>query len=206
MTGEVSSKAKHLRDEERQEIQDCLKHGMTFKAIARRIGKDPTTISKEVKKHIKVRPSEYRRVKADGTPMPQEKCPALLKAPFVCNPCAKNSGSCRFERQVYVAKKAQAQYKDLLSEARPGIPLNKETFYRADEIITEGIKRGQHLYHILHSHDLGVSKSTVYRHLKRGYLSISPIDMPRVVKFKPHVDRKAERVPKALKIGRTYAK
>ncbi|MBR2572541.1 MAG: helix-turn-helix domain-containing protein, partial [Clostridia bacterium] len=42
---------KHLTFEDRVEIQDCLYHGVSFKAIARRIGKDPTTISKEVKKH-----------------------------------------------------------------------------------------------------------------------------------------------------------
>ena len=39
---------KHLTEEDRQEIQDCLNHGMTFKQIARRIGKDQTTVSKEV--------------------------------------------------------------------------------------------------------------------------------------------------------------
>ncbi len=35
---------KHLTEEDRQEIQDCLNHGMTFKQIARRIGKDQTTV------------------------------------------------------------------------------------------------------------------------------------------------------------------
>ncbi|MDR0817554.1 MAG: helix-turn-helix domain-containing protein, partial [Clostridiales Family XIII bacterium] len=52
MTNEKEAKKnKHLTDDDRQEIQDCLNHGMTFKAIGRRIGKDQTTISKEVKKH-----------------------------------------------------------------------------------------------------------------------------------------------------------
>jgi IS30 family transposase len=35
--------------DDRHEIQSCLDLGMTFKAIAARIGKDQTTISKEVK-------------------------------------------------------------------------------------------------------------------------------------------------------------
>jgi IS30 family transposase len=205
MTDKQTAKNKHLTDEERAEIQDCLKHGMTFKAIAKRVGKDQTTISKEVKKHIEIRASNIKRSKEDGTAIPNPKCPALLKAPFVCNPCKKYHCGCGYDRQVYVAKKAQQEYKELLSEARTGIPLNKEAFYRADTIITEGIKRGQHLYHILHSNDLGISKSSVYRHLKRGYLSISPLDMPRVVKFKPRLRRKIPCVPKALKAGRTHA-
>ncbi|MDR1569765.1 MAG: helix-turn-helix domain-containing protein, partial [Oscillospiraceae bacterium] len=65
-----STKHKHLTDEERQEIQDCLKHGMTFKDIARRIGKDQTTISKEVKKHITIRAGGGRKSMEDGTPIP----------------------------------------------------------------------------------------------------------------------------------------
>ena len=45
-------KWKHLTDEQRMEIQECLYHGMTFKAIGRRIEKDQTTVSKEVKGHM----------------------------------------------------------------------------------------------------------------------------------------------------------
>ena len=40
-------KNKHMTKDDRTEIQDCLYKGMTFKAIGRRIGKDPTTVSKE---------------------------------------------------------------------------------------------------------------------------------------------------------------
>lgn len=45
----MSAKNKHMQYEDRLEIQECLNKGMTFKAIARRIGKDPTTVSKKVK-------------------------------------------------------------------------------------------------------------------------------------------------------------
>ena len=37
-------KHKHLTIEERDEIQACLDHGMGFKAIGQRIGKDQTTV------------------------------------------------------------------------------------------------------------------------------------------------------------------
>ncbi len=46
-------KNKHMTLEDRVEIQECLSKGMTFKAIASQIGKDPTTVSKEVKLHAK---------------------------------------------------------------------------------------------------------------------------------------------------------
>lgn len=75
----MSAKNKHMQYEDRLEIQECLNKGMTFKAIARRIGKDPTTVSKEVKLHLETHQNGH--VKIDGV------CPKLLKAPFVCNGC-----------------------------------------------------------------------------------------------------------------------
>jgi IS30 family transposase len=177
---------------------------MTFKDIARRIGKDQTTISKEVKKHINVKDEGVTRMDLYGNPITPEICTALLTAPFVCNPCSKRHVRCKYQKQFYYAGVAQGEYKSLLSEAREGIPLNKESFYEIDRVLSEGVKKGQHLYHIMKTHDLGISKSTVYRHLKRGYLSVSPLDFPRVVKFKMRKPAYCVYVPKAAKIGRTH--
>ena len=189
------SKNKHMSLDSRTEIQQCLDHGMTFKAIAKRIGKDQTTVSKEVKKHICFTPSDVTHLNPDGTVKDNVTCPSLLKAPFVCNPCKKRHRTCSFKKQFYNAKKAQGEYESLLSESREGIPLNKEAFYEIDAVVTKGIKKGQHLYHIIKANNLGISKSTVYRHLHRGYLSAAAIDFPRVVKFKKRCKRHEEYVP-----------
>lgn len=204
MTDLKIKKNKHLTMVERQEIQDCLSHGMTFKAIAARIGKDQTTVSKEVKKHLTLNPAPIKHMDRDGTTLENTVCPQLLKAPFVCNPCQKKSRHCAFQKQLYRATEAQSEYESLLSEAREGIPLNKQEFYDMDAVVSDGIKRGQHLYHILQSNNLGISKSTVYRHLHRGYLSVGNSDFPRVVKFKSRRQPKVQYVPKAAKIGRSY--
>jgi transposase, IS30 family len=203
MTDLNSTKFKHLTLDDRTEIQMCLDRGMTFKAIAVRVGKDQTTISKEVKRHIKVNPSITKKFDKHGNPI-ADICPLLLKAPFVCNPCRKRHAQCGFQKQLYNAKAAQKDYEALLVEAREGIPLNKQEFYEIDAVITEGIRKGQHLYHIMATNDLGVSKSTVYRHLNRGYLSASKMDFPRVVKFKPRRKHHDQYVPKAARVGRTY--
>ncbi|NJP41791.1 IS30 family transposase [Oscillospiraceae bacterium HV4-5-C5C] len=47
-------KHKHLTNQHRSIIQDGLTRGQSFNAIAKQIGKDPTTISKEVRKHRSV--------------------------------------------------------------------------------------------------------------------------------------------------------
>jgi len=204
MTAINSRKNKHLTLDDRIDIQDCLYHSMTFKAISKRIGKDQTTVSKEVKKHLDVGADDVKRTGINGEPITPEICPALIKAPFVCNPCAKKHIRCKYRKQFYHAKKAQQEYEALLCEAREGIPLSKESFYEIDRTLSEGVKRGQRLYHILQTKTLGISKSTIYRHLKRGYLSVSPIDFPRVVKFKSRKQHPAEYVPKAVKVGRTF--
>lgn len=190
-------KNKHMTLDDRIEIQECLAKGMTFKAIGNRIGKNPTSISREVKLHAQMHKSGYTKT--------DEICPKLLKAPFVCNGCDKKSkSSCPYARRVYFAKTAQKAYEELRSESRSGIPLNKESFYETERIISEAIKKGQHIYHAIKSNHLPVSTATVYRHINKQYYSIGRIDLPRAVKFKPRNPQKSEHIPAWAKRGRTY--
>ena len=92
-------KNKHLTLEDRNTIQQCLDHGMTFKAIAAQIGKDQTTVSKEVKKHLEFTASRVFYRDKNGAVVPTPVCPKLLKTPFVCNPCDKKRFSCAFLKQ-----------------------------------------------------------------------------------------------------------
>lgn len=192
-----SKKNLHMTLQDRIEIQECLSKGMSFKTIGKRIDKDPTTVSKEVKLHTQSHRSGY--VKTDDT------CPKLLKAPYVCNGCElKSKSCCKYLRRVYVAKKAQEEYENLLVEARTGIPLNKEEFYETERIVSEAVRNGQHIYQAVKSNDLPVSCATVYRHINKGYYTISPIDLPRAVKFKQRKPKNQDYVPHCLKKGRTY--
>ena len=190
-------KNKHLTAEDRKEIEECLGKGMDFKHIARHIMKDPTTVSYEIKHHRTEYRNSYTRT--------EEPCPKLLKAPYVCNGCEKKPlRSCPHVRYLYRSAPAQKEYKTLLSEAREGIPLNKESFYEDDRVITSGLQRGQHIYHIQANNPLHSSKSTIYRHFHKGYYSASLIDLPRAVKFKPRNQQHNAYVPGAVKVGRTY--
>lgn len=190
-------KNKHMTLDDRIEIQECLNKGMTFKAIAKRITKDPTTISKEVKLHGKSYTNSFTKT--------DECCPKLLKAPFVCNGCPKrNHSNCQFPRRVYQAKVAQKEYETVLVESREGIPLTKEEFYRNEQIISSAVKAGQNIYHAIQANNLSVSKTTVYRHIEQGYYTISKIDLPRAAKFKPRKVKKGDYVPKGVKIGRSF--
>ena len=188
------TKHKHLTLSDRNDIQLGLERGETFKAIGQLILKDPTTVSKEVKRNRQVRESTCDNLH----------CPLLDKAPFVCNGCPKRRQNCGYQKIFYLAKQAQKQYEQTLIEAREGTPLNLQTFWDMDKIISDGVKKGQHIYHILKTHNLDVSSSTVYRHIRKGYLSIAPIDLARAVKFKERRKSNLPSIPKEAKKGRSY--
>ena len=188
------TKHKHLTLSDRNDIQLGLERGETFKAIGQSILKDPTTVSKEVKRNRQVRESTCHNLP----------CPLLDKAPFVCNGCPKRRQNCGYQKILYLAKQAQKQYEQTLVEAREGTPLNSKTFWDMDKVISDGVKKGQHIYHILKTHNLDVSSSTVYRHIRKGYLSIAPIDLARAVKFKERRKSKLPSIPKEAKEGRSY--
>ena len=188
------TKHKHLTLSDRNDIQLGLERGETFKAIGQLILKDPTTVSKEVKRNKQIRDSTSNNLP----------CPLLNKAPFVCNGCPKRRQNCGYQKVFYLAKQAQKQYEQTLVEAREGTPLNSQTFWDIDKVISDGVKKGQHIYHILKTHNLDVSSSTVYRHIRKGYLSIAPIDLVRAVKFKERRKSKLPSIPKEAKKGRSY--
>ena len=188
------TKHKHLTLSDRNDIQLGLERGETFKAIGQLILKDPTTVSKEVKRNKQIRDSTFNNLS----------CPLLDKAPFVCNGCSKRRQNCGYQKIFYLAKQAQKQYEQTLVESREGTPLNSKTFWDMDKVISDGVKKGQHIYHILKTHNLDVSSSTVYRHIRKGYLSIAPIDLARAVKFKERKKSKLPSIPKEAKEGRSY--
>ena len=188
------TKHKHLTFSDRNDIQLGLERGETFKTIGQSILKDPTTVSKEVKRNRQVRESTCHNLP----------CPLLDKAPFVCNGCPKRRQNCGYKKILYLAKQAQKQYEQTLVEAREGTPLNSKAFWDMDKVISDGVKKGQHIYHILKTHNLDVSSSTVYRHIRKGYLSIAPIDLARAIKFKERRKSKLPSIPKEAKKGRSY--
>lgn len=192
-----NKKNKHMSLDDRIEIQECLIKGMTFKAIGKRIGKSQTTVSREVKLHLQSHRNSY--VATD------EVCPKLLRAPFVCNGCEKKGrANCKYLRQIYSARNAQKEYEDTLVESRTGVALNREEFYESEKVISEAVRNGQHVYHAIKSNNVPVSVATVYRHINKQYYSIGVLDLPRAVKFKPRKKSKDEKIPKCLKVGRSY--
>jgi len=66
MKNKTKGNQKHLTLSQRIDIEKALLAGESFAAIARMLGKDPSTISKEVRRHSKIKD----RKSLDGTPIP----------------------------------------------------------------------------------------------------------------------------------------
>ena len=98
------TKHKHLTLSDRNDIQSGLERGETFKAIGQLILKDPTTVSKEVKRNRLVRDST-----CDNLP-----CPLLDKAPFICNGCPKKDRIVAIRRSSTSLSKLKSSTNKLL--------------------------------------------------------------------------------------------
>ena len=134
----------------------------------------------------------------------KENCSTLRKAPYVCNGCKKKS-SCRLEKYYYKAISAQRKYEQKLHTSRMGINIGEDECAELDNFITPLIKKGQpisHIYNVARD-KLPCSKTTLYRYVNSGILSLKNIDLRRVVRYKP---RKKKISPKTnhSRQNRTY--
>jgi len=169
---------KHLTEDDRAFIAESLQINMTFKEIAKRLVKDPTTVSKEVRTNRTFKQAgnfmdntpnlcihrktceesylcgpEYRgRHCVSGCnrcaycdeacgKFEKEECPALAKAPYVCNGC-KRKNVCRLEKYYYRAVTAHYKYERRLRLSRMGVNIGEEECMELDNFITPLIKRG----------------------------------------------------------------
>lgn len=200
---------------------------MSFKDIAVFIEKDPTTVSKEIRRHrvekissskaalCTLRSECTRRHMCHNSycnslcgkctlhnchhTCPNYKAPVcgrLERAPYVCNGCGIRS--CRQALKYYYrAQAADNSYRETLSETRRGINMTALELDDMNRVISPLLKKGQPLGHIFAAHgaELHCSRRTVYHYLKKGAFSAGPLDLPRMVRYKPRKKRQTEDRP-----------
>ena len=128
-------------------------------------------------------------------------CERLKHSPYVCNGCKSRSG-CRKVRWTYYAREADNSYKEVKSEARKGINLTAEEIYKINSILTPLIKKGQTINHLYINHPdiLDFSKPSFYNYVNNGVFEFSPLDFPRIVKYKKRKNSKNRRTRKEREI------
>lgn len=200
---------KHLTIDQRIIIQTGIANLSLLKHIASTIGKDPTTVKKEILlhryfksgNHYGEEPS-FRCSLRDSCSSANKNSPAFCnsdcssfslsfcklrdKSPAACNGCP-TIRSCRKDKYIYDAKKAQAEYDDTLVDTRLGVNISSKQASELSEIIQPLIKQGQSPAQILMGHpELPFCEKTLYAYIHDGILpNIKDIDLRKKVKYKP---------------------
>lgn len=187
------TKGSHLTLSERIIIEQGLTNGASRTAIARTLGKDKSTIAKEVKKRRKiVKPRSHARngIKPvfDCIHMEQCGCKNVCREPCehyqmthcnrrdkrvgVCNGCDQLR-TCKQVHYIYTAKEADEEYRYTLRDAREGVNLTTSQALELGRQIKKLIDQGQSPYAILSNNnlELNICEKTLYNYITEGVFS-----------------------------------
>ena len=218
-----NNKNLHLTVQERIIIEKGIENGSTKAAIALTIGKDKSTVGKEIKKHRElVHKSSYKincaNMKncshnhvcdncADFKPFT---CNRRDRSPGACNGCSKNT-HCRYDKYRYKADFSHKKYREDLVDSRTGINMSYEGCKAMADIIVPLIKAGHSPYHIVTNHpELNISEKTLYNYIENGiFREFGLLDIDLRIKTKRKITKKAsnkykKREDKKYLNGRTY--
>lgn len=218
-----NNKNLHLTVQERIIIEKGIENGSTKAAIALTIGKDKSTVGKEIKKHRElVHKSSYKincaNMKncshnhvcdncADFKPFT---CNRRDRSPGACNGCSKYT-HCRYDKYRYKADFSHKKYREDLVDSRTGINMPYEECKAMADIIVPLIKAGHSPYHIVTNHpELNISEKTLYNYIENGiFREFGLLDIDLRIKTKRKITKKAsnkykKREDKKYLNGRTY--
>lgn len=215
----------HLTLDERRIILTGITNGSTKTAIAQTIGKDKSTVGKEIKLHrtlthkckMPLECNNYRKCVFDRhcTPDCPEyspfRCSRRDRTPGACNGCS-NWSHCRFDKYLYCPEDAQMDYRSTLVDSRQGVNLTSQEAKAMAETIKPLLKQGQSPFQIVTAHpELGICEKTLYNYIENDVFhetaGITVMDLRRQVSRrlpkKKSVEYKKRADRKHLK-GRSY--
>lgn len=209
-------------------IEEGIRNESSKRSIAETIGKDPSTVAKEIRLHRKLThrcflPREcaaYRKCRfgractmncPDFVPFV---CKRRDRTPGACNGCDKQN-RCRFNKYIYSPEQADTDYHKTLVDSRTGVSLTVEEAEEIAAVVRPLILKGQSPYDIIESHpELGISEKTLYNYIEGGIFSslpeeyrIAAVDLRRTVSrriTKKDSVKYKKRIPRKFLVGRTY--
>ena len=198
----------HISYEQRDIIQLLINQNNSFSYISNSIGKDRTSISKEIRRNRYIKSSFYDPFDKIGINHAIDRCNKLKHPPYVCNNC-KSKNTCPLNHLYYNSKIAQEHYKTILKESRQGVNLTEEHIDELEKIIVPLIKdkkQSINQVYINHSDILDFSKVSFYNYINNGVISLTNMDLPKKVKYKKRKQKKNNNYKKDILLlnGRKY--
>lgn len=219
-----NNKNLHLTVQERIIIEKGIENGFTkAAAIALTIGKDKSTVGKEIKKHRElVHKSSYKincanmkncshnHVCVNCADFKPFTCNRRDRSPGACSGCSKYT-HCRYDKYRYKADFSHKKYREDLVDSRTGINMSYEECKAMADIIVPLIKAGHSPYHIVTNHpELNISEKTLYNYIENDiFREFGLLDINLRIKTKRKIAKKAsnkykKREDKKYLNGRTY--
>jgi transposase, IS30 family len=181
----------HLTHEDRKVIQAGIENNSTKAAIARTIGKDATTVAKEIRNHRQLKPRNTLHrpilcahlktcahkpcVKKCGL-FEEPACTRRDKSPGACNKCEKIK-TCSMDKYLYDAELAHKEYQHDLSDCREGIDLTTNERDEIARIIAPLLRQGQSVHQILSAHhEIAQCERTIYSYIENGVFKPFGVD------------------------------
>jgi transposase, IS30 family len=175
MKGRLTMKKKRLNIEDRILIEELLRLNYKLKDIARAIGVESSTISREIKKRR--RSNESYMI-----------CEKTNKYPFICCQCPKKA-SCKKRKYFYNYKEAQKDYENKLKYSRVGIDMSIDEVDYWNNYFKDKIRdKNQPILHIFKNIENEFPKSiqSFYKYVHKGYFSsINNEMLARSFSYKP---------------------
>ena len=196
-----------LNYSQRETIQILFNKGKNFTDIGLAIGKDRTTIAKEIKRNRYIKSNFYDAFNKQGIAEAINKCD-ILKTRYVCNNCPLKN-TCNKHHLYYEYRQAQKHYEEQLALSRSGVDITPEEIEEIERQIVHLIKNKKQSVNqvfINHPDILYFSKTTFYKYVDLGVFSLTNADLPKLIKYKKRKqgkDKKNKRELALLK-GRTY--
>lgn len=204
-------KNSHLSLEDRKKIQEGIENELTKSQIAKNIGKDPTTVSKEIKNRRKLKPrnsfnnpitcSKFKQCgicKGECSEYEEIKCLRRDRKVGACNLCP-DIKKCRLDKYFYYAKQAHESYLYTLSDAREGVNLTSKEMLEIVDIIKPLLKKGQSIYQILKNHpEIKLSTKSLYTYIESGIFQdygVNNFSLRRQVSMKKRKNLKKRKEP-----------
>ena len=201
----------HLTLEQREQIQIGLESGLSKRKIAESIGKDPSTIGKEIKNRRKIKPrntfnnrsickhlKECKKCFKECERYEEITCARRDRTVGVCNLCP-NISKCYLDKYFYRAKQAHESYLYTLKDSREGVNLTTSEMNRIAKIIKPLLKKGHSVYQILNNHpEIGIVPKTLYSYIEGDIFKDYGIDrfsLRRQVSMKPRKKTKVRKEP-----------
>ena len=182
---------KHLTLSDRITIEKGLYSNLSFLEISRQIHKDPTTVSKEIRKHTKVKEfNGYGGIPCQANEDIHARCTRRhicgdKDCDITCRQC--RSFKCSDICKDYTPRQCDDDcYRELLISSREGINQTPQSIQTMNNILTPLVKKGQSIAHIYatHADELKCSRRTMYTYIDAGVFEVRNIDLRRKVKYK----------------------